>query len=304
MQRFTKTPEAVLDYSEDWSSWLGADTLVTSTWEITPSGLTKESDSFTATTTTIWLSGGTLGGLYTVKNIIGTAGGRTNSRAFEVAVMAEAGEPAVGATSLVALVTELAARLQDASHTLWSLDQKKRFINAAIRLANEWGAYRLVKDESLVVIANTVEYPLPAALSNDRALVRVSVEGLTGYPYNPHAAWEVVENHVYGSGVENVSLTLLLPRPFPETPGQKIRLEYAAPHQELTADSDTTSLPAEYILAYALFMAHQETRADASVDRRYHTDQAQQWYQIAQNLLTKYLARLPVQDGRVVGAIY
>ena len=74
---FTKDPEAVLDYGIDWDAhdWLGADTISTSTWTV-PSGITKVTDSKTTTTTTIWLSGGTAGETYPVKDHIVTAGGR------------------------------------------------------------------------------------------------------------------------------------------------------------------------------------------------------------------------------------
>jgi hypothetical protein len=78
---FTKDPEAILDYGIDWhaNDWLGVDTIATgatgSTWTV-PSGITKVSDSKTTTTTTIWLSGGTAGETYAVKNHIITAGGR------------------------------------------------------------------------------------------------------------------------------------------------------------------------------------------------------------------------------------
>lgn len=70
-----KDPDAVLDYQHDWSTWLGADTISTSTW--TASGLTVDSDSNTTTTATVWLSGGTTGQVVTVTNRVVTAGGRT-----------------------------------------------------------------------------------------------------------------------------------------------------------------------------------------------------------------------------------
>lgn len=83
---FIKDPDAVLDYGCDWSDWLDGDTLSTSSWTIAPAGLTKVSDSLTATTTTVWLSGGTVSTVYTVTNRIVTAGGRTEDRSFEVVV--------------------------------------------------------------------------------------------------------------------------------------------------------------------------------------------------------------------------
>lgn len=69
-----KDPDAVLDYQHDWSTWLGSDTISTSTW--IASGLTVDSDSNTTTTATVWLSGGTPGQVITITNRVVTAGGR------------------------------------------------------------------------------------------------------------------------------------------------------------------------------------------------------------------------------------
>ncbi len=82
---FTKDPNAVLDYSVDWSRWLDGDTIATSVWTV-PSGLTKVSDTSTTTKTTAWLSGGTADQSYTVTNRITTTGGRTEDRSFIVKV--------------------------------------------------------------------------------------------------------------------------------------------------------------------------------------------------------------------------
>ena len=77
----TKDPNAVLDYGINWDAhdWLGADTIIPgatgSVWTV-ETGITKITDSKTTTTTTIWLSGGTVGESYAVMNHIVTAGGR------------------------------------------------------------------------------------------------------------------------------------------------------------------------------------------------------------------------------------
>lgn len=81
----TKDPNAVLDYSIDWTVWLGSDTISTSAWTV-PSGLTKDSDSKTTLITTAWLSGGTAGTDYIVTNRIVTAAGRTEDRSIAVYV--------------------------------------------------------------------------------------------------------------------------------------------------------------------------------------------------------------------------
>jgi len=82
---FTKDPNAVLDYSIDWTRWLAGDQIATSEW-IIPSGLTKMADSKTSTSATVWLSGGSVGQSYTVTNRITTAAGRTEDRSFIIRV--------------------------------------------------------------------------------------------------------------------------------------------------------------------------------------------------------------------------
>ena len=83
--RFTKDPQAVLDYVIDWSAWLVADTISASTWTV-PAGLTKVIDTKTTTSATVWLSGGAAGQQYQVVNTITTAGGRTEERTLTIVV--------------------------------------------------------------------------------------------------------------------------------------------------------------------------------------------------------------------------
>lgn len=78
MQSYEKDPDAKLDYSINWAAWLGVDTISVSTW-IADTGITiagSPAPSNTATVATVWLSGGTLGGVYNVVNRITTAAGR------------------------------------------------------------------------------------------------------------------------------------------------------------------------------------------------------------------------------------
>lgn len=86
MKTFQKDPDEVLDYQVNWSEWLGADTITTSTWTV-QTGITDGLKTNTSTTTTIWLSGGTAGVEYEIKNKIVTAGGRTAERSFYVAMV-------------------------------------------------------------------------------------------------------------------------------------------------------------------------------------------------------------------------
>lgn len=82
---FFKDPNAVLDYEIDWSLWLGVGSISSSVWFV-PDGITKDSESNTTTTTTIWLSGGAVGVAYLLTNRIVTAGGRTDDRTIEIFV--------------------------------------------------------------------------------------------------------------------------------------------------------------------------------------------------------------------------
>jgi hypothetical protein len=78
--KFSKDPDEVLDYELDWSPRLAEDTIALSEWLMpTPATgvIAKDSDAKSTTTTTIWVSGGTLGKDYSIVNRIVTAGGRT-----------------------------------------------------------------------------------------------------------------------------------------------------------------------------------------------------------------------------------
>ena len=83
---YPKDPDATLDYLIDWSDWLDDDTISTSTWTVAD-GITQEAGATkTATTTTVWISGGTAGMSYAVTNHIVTTAGREDDRTFVVRV--------------------------------------------------------------------------------------------------------------------------------------------------------------------------------------------------------------------------
>lgn len=56
-----KDPDATLDYQLDWSGWLATGVSIVALTVIPDGGVEVDSSSFTATTTTAWLSGGTVG---------------------------------------------------------------------------------------------------------------------------------------------------------------------------------------------------------------------------------------------------
>lgn len=74
-----KDPEDTLDYTIDWGPWLAGDTINTSVW-VVAAGLTEDSDTNSTTAATVWISGGTPGGVYPVTNRITTTAGRATDR--------------------------------------------------------------------------------------------------------------------------------------------------------------------------------------------------------------------------------
>ena len=78
-----KDPEAVVDYTSDWSATLSSsspsDTISTSAWAVN-NGVTVDLDTNTTTTTTAWVSGGTKWTIASLINTVTTAAGRTYER--------------------------------------------------------------------------------------------------------------------------------------------------------------------------------------------------------------------------------
>ena len=87
-----KDPDEVLDYQIDWTSALDeGDTIATSAWSIVTAPdavLEIDSETNAATTTTVWLSGGTLGVRYGLLNRITTVGGRTMDQSVYIKIRA------------------------------------------------------------------------------------------------------------------------------------------------------------------------------------------------------------------------
>lgn len=76
---YIKDPGDTLDYGWDWFEWLEGDTIATSTWAI-PAGITNSGESGPVVltnpdrvTTSVFISGGTVGVVYTITNTITTS---------------------------------------------------------------------------------------------------------------------------------------------------------------------------------------------------------------------------------------
>lgn len=83
---FSKDPSAVLDYTMDWRQWLGDDAISSVAWTL-PAGIANAGTTFSSSTTTIWLSGGTAGTSYSVYATVVTVGGRTEKRTIKITVI-------------------------------------------------------------------------------------------------------------------------------------------------------------------------------------------------------------------------
>ena len=79
-QVFIKDPDAVLDYTIDWSSWLASGETISSHTITVETGIAKDSDSESDGAVTIWLSGGTAGERYDIACKIVTNAARTDER--------------------------------------------------------------------------------------------------------------------------------------------------------------------------------------------------------------------------------
>lgn len=83
---FTKDPNDQLDWSMDWNLFLPtSDAITSSTWTV-PGGITKINDLFSARSTHIWVSGGTLDATYILANRITTREGRIAERSLVILI--------------------------------------------------------------------------------------------------------------------------------------------------------------------------------------------------------------------------
>ena len=83
---FTKDPDALLDYSFDWSGWLGNGEEIDTSTFTSSLGIVIEDEESTPATATVWLSGGEAGLPYRVTNRITTTDGRIDERSYTIRV--------------------------------------------------------------------------------------------------------------------------------------------------------------------------------------------------------------------------
>ena len=86
MTVYTKDPQAVLDYAQDWTAWLAAAETISTVTVTAAAGLTvapgptPPAPVAAAGVVTYWLTGGTEGQVYAVTVHITTNQGRTDDR--------------------------------------------------------------------------------------------------------------------------------------------------------------------------------------------------------------------------------
>lgn len=88
-KEFTKDPDAIKDYVGDWSAWLGEDVILTSTWDVSPvevGGLSMDSNTYSQTTTKVWLRGGIPNRIYKLRNRVTTGAGRTQDVTLRIVI--------------------------------------------------------------------------------------------------------------------------------------------------------------------------------------------------------------------------
>jgi hypothetical protein len=85
-RRFRKDPDALLDYEFDWGAWLPPGDTIAAITMTADAGIVVESSTFTDTTATVWLSGGTELEIYTITNHITTADGREEDMTIEIQI--------------------------------------------------------------------------------------------------------------------------------------------------------------------------------------------------------------------------
>lgn len=81
-----KDPDAVLDYTWDWTPWLGEGETIDGVAWIVPDGIDSDTNTNTDTTATIWLSGGTVDVTYAITCRITTNQDRVDDRTINVSI--------------------------------------------------------------------------------------------------------------------------------------------------------------------------------------------------------------------------
>lgn len=260
---FHKDPQSVEDYELRWSSFIGGDSIATSTWTV-PSGITKDSDSKTATTTTIWLSGGTSGQVYELVNTITTVAGRT----WQDSIWIEALHNSVYTVASKNIERRIRHRVSDDTQPY---EYTTEVMNNAIQQAVDWyndmrpyqknGTLTTVKDQQLYALPSdalhvielhykrqdTEEiyerladfYPFNFTDVGIESLELIQEELLRAFEEYAHYFWlETTYRTSYQAG------RYVILYPPPTTSGDTVHYVYAREHE--ATDNDFPTIPKEH----------------------------------------------------------
>jgi hypothetical protein len=191
------------------------------------------------------------------------------------------------ATSFSTLYTQLAARLNDTAFAVWRFDRMKQLVNDAIVHWYDVGGYQEVTDERTATNATGVEYTLPAAITNRMQVIEITVEQGAGEPYASIGSQRprLIQD---GSTVK-----LLVDSAFASA-GKKLRIRYKTAYPALVQADDETEVPAEFIYAWARYLAHGEAAGRPSqANAKMHAQERDVALRDFNMLLGALLARVP-----------
>ncbi len=80
-----KDPDSIEDFVLDWATNIGTDTISSASWAVT-GGLVVDSSSATSTTTTVRLSGGTLGQIARATCTVTLASGQVRDQTIQLMI--------------------------------------------------------------------------------------------------------------------------------------------------------------------------------------------------------------------------
>jgi hypothetical protein len=126
--RYTKDPNEVKDYTINWATWLGVDTISTSTWAA-DTGITVDSETESTTTATVWISGGTANNVYSLTNTITTATGRTEEQTIVITVRDSVGAATTRA-GMANLITRWRRMVDDTPGSVWADSEAQEILDS------------------------------------------------------------------------------------------------------------------------------------------------------------------------------
>lgn len=89
MTYYLKDPQSRVDYAIDWAGYLDRQAVAASLWSVTPTeagGIAVEETAFAPARTSATLSGGVIGHVYSVSNLVTLSDGRSDERSIVLRV--------------------------------------------------------------------------------------------------------------------------------------------------------------------------------------------------------------------------